>query len=1068
MIDKQAATKIIRETFEKPFDKGRFAYFAKNLLNKIDESKVLHLQGAYIPESFREFVKTYERLGTYTDPEGQKLDILIVYLQKETSLERARTAQRNFVARYLKERGEKEAGLVAFISPEPGDWRFSFVKMEYRLEETPQGKVKAKEELTPARRYSFLVGENESSHTAQKRLLPILQEDKNNPSLSILEEAFSIEVVTREFFERYRGLYINLKEYIDRFIEGEPSQKIRKEFEAKGIDTVVFCKKLLGQIVFLYFLQKKGWLGCKEKWNDGDKKFLRNLFIECQRNNRNFFNDYLEYLFYDALNNEHRGSADPSIYPRFGCKIPFLNGGLFNNDYDWQATDIKIGNELFSNKKGDNDEGSGVLDLFDLYNFTVKEDEPLEKEVAVDPEMLGKVFENLLEVKDRKSKGTYYTPREIVHYMCQESLINYLNAAVNTGEVPLRQAGTPQGRLLGERWSAQMSLSATGYQTVVPRQDIEDFVRKGELAIEHDTRVETLGRETKTYSYRISESIRSNARIIDDKLVAIRVCDPAVGSGAFLVGMMHEIVKCRKVLTTYLSNNKEGRSVYDFKRHAIQSCLYGVDIDPGAVEIAKLRLWLSLVVDEEDIRQIKPLPNLDYKIVCGNSLLGVTKDVLNWPLFEELEKLKPLYFNETNTKKKQEFRNQIDKLIKKLTNNKELFDFEVYFSEVFHEKGGFDVAIANPPYVSFGLRNNKNAAKEWANVVRKLYPGSAEYKISLYALFIDLALKIARKGGVICYITPDSFLLGRYFSKLRRTLLDNTSVNRFVMFERDFWKSGVVGRPTISLYQKGMDGQMTTVVLAEDEKALSSNNILEYTYPQEYFKNVPFNRFRLFFSPIAKKFVETLESGSKPLNSVAHITTGVRSKTKQDEVVSITCTGPKWKKGIVSGSQVHQYCVEWKGHYLNIDGNLLFAGGWNQSIIEKPKIMIRQTGDSIIAGIDLDNLYHLNNVHSLHLISPNVSLSYMCALLNSRLMNRYYHLISLEYKRTMAQTDIETLELLPYREPDAETLRRIDSLFPGISDTDSRNEVERILEHLYGLDNELINYLAGEEFYPRD
>ena len=148
MIDKQAATKIIRETFEKPFDKGRFAYFAKNLLNKIDESKVLHLQGAYIPESFREFVKTYERLGTYTDPEGQKLDILIVYLQKETSLERARTAQRNFVARYLKDRGEKEAGLVAFVSPEPEDWRFSFVKMEYRLEETPQGKVKAKEELT--------------------------------------------------------------------------------------------------------------------------------------------------------------------------------------------------------------------------------------------------------------------------------------------------------------------------------------------------------------------------------------------------------------------------------------------------------------------------------------------------------------------------------------------------------------------------------------------------------------------------------------------------------------------------------------------------------------------------------------------------------------------------------------------------------------------------------------------------------------------------------------------------------------------------------------------------------
>ncbi|GAI09298.1 unnamed protein product, partial [marine sediment metagenome] len=286
-----------------------------------------------------------------------------------------------------------------------------------------------------------------------------------------------------------------------------------------------------------------------------------------------------------------------------------------------------------------------------------------------------------------------------------------------------------------------------------------------------------------------------------------------------------------------------------------QNCLYGVDIDPGAVEIAKLRLWLSLVVDEEDIKQIKPLPNLDYKIVCGNSLLGVEKNLFNLELFNEFEKQKLLYFDETDVKKKQEYKSQIDDLIRQITNNNETFDFEVYFSEVFHEKGGFDVVIANPPYVSFGLRDNKNAAKEWASLMRKLYPGSAEYKISLYALFIDLALKLARKGGVVCYITPDSFLLGRYFSKLRKTLLDNTSINRFVMFEKDFWKSGVVGRPTISLYQKGIHQKITTAILAEDEKALSSIDIREYTYPQEYFKNVPYNRFRLFFSPIAKKFV---------------------------------------------------------------------------------------------------------------------------------------------------------------------------------------------------------------------
>jgi len=199
------------------------------------------------------------------------------------------------------------------------------------------------------------------------------------------------------------------------------------------------------------------------------------------------------------------------------------------------------------------------LDVFDRYNFTVKEDEPLEREVAVDPEMLGKVFENLLEVKDRKSKGTYYTPREIVHYMCQESLINYLLTELN-------------GK--------------------VDRDDIETLIRLGETAIEHDKVVLEHGEEKGRYTFKLPSSIRDNASLLDEKLEKIHVCDPAVGSGAFLVGMMTEVIRVRSVLTNYLSDN--GRSIYDFKRHAIQNCLYGVDIDPGAVEIAKLRLWLSL------------------------------------------------------------------------------------------------------------------------------------------------------------------------------------------------------------------------------------------------------------------------------------------------------------------------------------------------------------------------------------------------------------------------------------------------------------------------------------------
>ncbi|MDO9289309.1 MAG: hypothetical protein Q7T83_11030, partial [Thermodesulfovibrionales bacterium] len=361
-MDKQQAQDIVKDTLQNPFDRERFVYFVKNLLNKIDESKAFHARG-YVPEIFKDHVKTYERIGTYTDPEDKKTDIIIVYLQKETALDRARTTQRNFIARYLKDRGEKDAGLIAFVSPDEEDWRFSFVKMEYRLAETPTGKIKAEEEFTPARRYSYLVGKNENSHTAQSRLVPILEDDKNSPTLAKLEEAFSIEKVTKEFFEKYRDLFMRTKEALDEIIK--ENEKVKNDFLQKGVTPVDFSKKLLGQIVFLYFLQKKGWFGVARDagWGTGPKNFLRLLFEKRLSNYQNFFNDILEPLFYEALAIERQ--AD--FYSRFNCKIPFLNGGLFDpiNNYDWVHTDVLLPDELFSNdiKTKEGDTGIGILDV---------------------------------------------------------------------------------------------------------------------------------------------------------------------------------------------------------------------------------------------------------------------------------------------------------------------------------------------------------------------------------------------------------------------------------------------------------------------------------------------------------------------------------------------------------------------------------------------------------------------------------------------------------------------------------------------------------------------------------
>ena len=807
-MDKQTAVGIIRDTFESPFDKARFVYFIKNLLNKIDETKAFHIQGNYIPESFRGYVKTYERIGTYTDSENNKIDILVVYLQKETSLERARTAQRNFVARYLKERDEKEAGLVAFVSPDEEDWRFSLVKMDYLLEESPSGKTKVRTELTPARRFSFIVGKNESSHTAQSQLGPILQDDAHDPTLKQLEAAFNIEKATREFFEKYRELFLDVKEALEDIVSKE--EKVRDDFAAKGVSTVDFAKKLLGQIVFLYFLQKKGWFGVgrDKDWGTGPKNFLRLLFDKKNVSYQNFFNDVLEPLFYEALATER---AD-DFYSRFNCKIPFLNGGLFDpiNNYNWVHADILLPNELFSNKKNDSDEGNGILDIFDLYNFTVKEDEPLEKEVAIDPEMLGKVFENLLEVKDRKSKGTYYTPREIVHYMCQESLINYLDTAINTGDVSLVPTRPPQGKLFGQPDPEQVTLKTSGYRVIIPREDIEEFIRKGELAIENEiTVLQKLGDieqgriKSSSYKPMLKPSIRENARLIDDKLNTVRVCDPAVGSGAFLVGMMTEVVRARNVLTDHVED-KERRTNYKFKRHAIQNCLYGVDIDPGAVEIAKLRLWLSLVVDEEDIKQIQPLPNLDYKIVCGNSLLGVERRLENWQLCEKLEQLEQLHFNETNARKKQEYKNQIDTTIREIASNDPSFYFQVYFSKVFREGGGFDVVIANPPY---GFRNvlSKDEKDHFRKEKSIQFPSG-----DVAELFIVISLRyLVRENGNMTFIIPKKSLYGESWKNVRKIWISRRLT--YLMDASKAFEKVLLEQVSFSLIKGSKGGERITI-----------------------------------------------------------------------------------------------------------------------------------------------------------------------------------------------------------------------------------------------------------------
>ena len=541
----------------------------------------------------------------------------------------------------------KDAALVAFVSPTEKQWRFSYVKMEYATVEKDSGKIGVETRLTPARRFSYIVGEGESCHTAQTRFLDLLQDTETKQSDAR---------ATRRSLQR-RSRHKGILQEIRRAVRGDrkalrqarqerPSDRA-KSSTGKTFGLPISPRSSWGKSCsFTSSKRKVGSVLRKERIGElGRTIFFDGLARGDYGKYENFFNDILEPLFYDTLATDRGHEA---WCKRFNCRIPFLNGGLFEPlaDYDWRKTDIVLPNRLFTNNERFDDfsTGTGLLDMFDRYNFTVNEAEPLEKEVAIDPEMLGKVFENLIEENLRKGLGSYYTPREIVHYMCQESLINYLDTALNSATETIGREKRKQAEF-GDEKSEQTLLTAPARSEIVPRADIETFVHLGDQ-ISHYEAVET------RYAIKMPKSIEKHARLIDEKLADITICDPAVGSGAFPVGMMTEIVRARSALTPYFNDVHE-RTPYHFKRHAIQNCLYGVDIDPGAVEIAKLRLWLSLVVDEEDVKQIKPLPNLFYKIVTGNSLLGVEKtNCSTGKLFRRLEELKPRYFDEPDKDKK--------------------------------------------------------------------------------------------------------------------------------------------------------------------------------------------------------------------------------------------------------------------------------------------------------------------------------------------------------------------------------------------------------------------------------
>lgn len=399
------------------------------------------------------------------------------------------------------------------------DWRFTYCR-----------KSGNKEETTDSKRYTFLLGPGQSCRTATDNFIA-LYDKRNSLEIKDIEDAFNVEALSKEFFGKYKTQYETFVNYMvdptngmrQHFIDtdfdrtGMTADKIRDREEKPIRD---YVKKLLGRIVFLHFLQKKGWLGVPagKEWGEGDRDFMLNIFKKANESQKeNFLDEILEGLFAEGLDRDR--SAQDDLYDTKvegfrNCRIPYLNGGLFERD--------------ILDKKPSHFPASyfdGLLTMLSQYNFTIDENDPNDAEVGVDPEMLGRIFENLLE--DNKDKGAFYTPKEIVQYMCRESLIAYLQTD----------------------------------QREEDKECIRLFVTTHDASLLGDLKEE-----------------------IDQKLCNVKICDPAIGSGAFPMGLLRELFFCRSAIEPNIMENAA-----NIKRHIIQNNIYGVDIERGAVDIARLR-----------------------------------------------------------------------------------------------------------------------------------------------------------------------------------------------------------------------------------------------------------------------------------------------------------------------------------------------------------------------------------------------------------------------------------------------------------------------------------------------
>ena len=912
-------------------------------------------------------------LGSIDTPDKYRIG-LFYYKINNGSIAHKKVGFRNLLNKWVNPNwGEFEAAIVVFDDGK--DWRLSFI-------------CDIKEEATAPKRFTYVFGEKDNFYKTPVDRFEELQ--KQQPTFENIRKTFSVDALSDDFFDDYRELYADFVEYITgkRYVKSgskweektitRPNHQFQTTFE--GNDKLVrdYVKKMFGRIVFLYFLQRKGWL-------NGNKQYMHDLFSDSDKKD-DFLDGVLEPLFFEVLNEEKPNrTKEAKSLP--GCdNIPYLNGGLFARDEIDERTCV-FPAEYFKR----------LFDFLDSYNFTIDENDTDDAEIGIDPEMLGRIFENLLE--DNKDKGAFYTPKEIVDYMCRESLIAYL-----VGRLP--------------------EIKEEKLRLLVEKLDTTDLSDKDKLDI----------RKT---------------------LQKVKICDPAIGSGAFPMGLVNLLSKIYVAMKTDTDTAK-------MKRHIMEQNIYGVDIEQGAVDIARLRFWLAMIVEE---KEPIPLPNLHFKIMQGNSLLesysgidlsDLTKvnaqkglwDSENFERENLIEALRKYYKTADHTERDRLFNEIINNVRRQLlakgitlpngedpSANTDFFLWHTWFSDVF-ANGGFDIVIGNPPYGASLTVELKSMFKNLYSDVHMRTPDTFNY-------FISQGIRLLKYDGVLSYIVPNTILSQNEYLKTRIFLTQNNKLFLVVNIGENVFEEADV--PTTLLFVNKNVSPDYKIKYADYKNVENSNidwgenlkeiSLLELSLVPGYVIGVSSQK----ASILSKIRDKSITISDIAFEMAAGISTGCNkafciTKEKIDE----RNIEPEVIRPLLIGRDIDRYSINWSDSYIiyttkelnpsripnaieyarpykeKLDArretkkNMIpwWALNWPryEELFRGEKIIMRQTSDSIRAVVDENDFYPLNSILTLRLnYDCGLSYRYVLGILNSKVINFLYKEITQEDGRTFAE-----------------------------------------------------------------